>query len=280
MKKIVLFIICLFSLWVSTPSWAAQNISYDQIIKTGEIRCGYFVWPPFFNKDPNTGQMSGIYFDIMQALAERLELKATWPMELNFGTYIQDLAANKYDLEVGGWPTATRGKLTTYSKPFFYIGLVPVVRADDRRFDKDVDLINNPKVIVATLDGDNSQIVRRQHFPISQELSMAQNESPTTLLMNVISKKADVTFLDTVFVHEFSKKNPGMVRPVQTDRPLKLIPQSLSLSFDEPKLKMMMDTAIQELLLDGTIDRILKKYDPEEKFLYRVSLPYQSLSGS
>jgi ABC-type amino acid transport substrate-binding protein len=278
-NTILSILVIIVGFFISTPSWADQNVTYDRIMKTGKIRAGYFVWPPFFNKDPNTKQLSGIYYDIMTALAERLELKVTWPMELNFGTYIQDLASQKYDMEVGGWPMATRGKLTAYSRPYFYIGFVPVVRADDHRFDHDISLINSSKVTVATLDGETSQIVRRQRFPMSQELSIAQNDSPTTLLMNLISKKADVTFLDTVFVHEFSKKNPGMVRPIWVGQPLKLVPQSLTLSFDEPKLKMMMDTVIEEVLLDGTIDRILNTYDPNGELFYRVSPPYQPMKA-
>ncbi len=278
MRQIILVVMFVLALMSPGLARADGNAVYDRIMKTGEVRLGYTVWPPFINKDPNTGAFSGVYYDITEEIVKRMELNPTWATEISFTTYMQDLAAGKFDIEVGGWPTAVRGKLGAYTRPFFYIGYVPIVRADDYRFDTKIDKINDPGITAATLDGENSQIIRRQRFPNAKELALVQNSSPTDLLMNVITKKADVTFLDTPFVYEFLKKNPGKVRPLMIDRPLTTIPQNYTLSFDEPKLKMMMDTAIEEVLLDGTVEHILKKYDPEGRMFYQISAPYQSLA--
>jgi hypothetical protein len=46
-----------------------QESAYDRIIKSGNIRCGYIVYPPNTIRDPKTGAFSGISYDIMSRIA-------------------------------------------------------------------------------------------------------------------------------------------------------------------------------------------------------------------
>jgi len=43
----------------------------------------------------------------------------------------------------------------------------------------------------------------------------------------------------------------------------------------EDKFKAMIDVAIDELVFEGTIDRILKKYETVPSQFLRVTLPYK-----
>lgn len=277
MKNIALTLLMLLFTFPAFAEEGAKESVYDRVMRTGTIRCGYFVWPPFIAKDPNTGAMSGVFYDLTEELGKRLELKILWEQELNFGTYLQDLETGKYDLEcAGGWPTATRGKFASYSRPLFYIALVPFVRADETRFAAGTETMNAPEVKISVIDGENSQIIRRQQFSNAQEVGLPQTASPTEMMMNVLTGKADVTFTDTVFGSQFMKENPGKLKMLWPEAPLKIIPQNLTVKSEEPRFLDMINTAEEEILLDGTVDRILKKHDPSLKSFYPVAKPYES----
>lgn len=50
---------------------ANKESTYEREMRTGELRCGYFSWKPAFIKDPNTGEMSGIFMTIWSKWAVR-----------------------------------------------------------------------------------------------------------------------------------------------------------------------------------------------------------------
>ncbi len=48
--------------------------TYDRVIQSGKIRCGYIVYPPGCIKDPNTGKLSGIGIDTIELVAKKTGL--------------------------------------------------------------------------------------------------------------------------------------------------------------------------------------------------------------
>jgi ABC-type amino acid transport substrate-binding protein len=274
MRYIALFlaILCLSQ----TATAAEQESAYDRILRTGEIRCPYLQWPPYIMKDLNTGKVTGIFSDYMDALGTALDLKIIWTQELNFSTYLQDINAGRIDIEcTGGWPTAGRGKYGSYTTPIFYIPLVPFVRVEEARF-QDVKDINTNTIKVATIDGENSQFIRQNRFPKTQEVSLVQNSTPSDLFLQITTGKADVTFTDLYSGYLFMDNNPDSIKPIFLDQPVKLIPQNLTLPMGDTKLKDMINTATEELWLDGTIDKILDQYEKYPDSFYRRAKPYQT----
>ena len=277
MKK---FLLSLLLLTLAAPAWAGDDkdkeSAYERVMKTGTIRCGYFIWPPGFSIDPNTGAKTGVFYDIIEELGKRLDLKIEWSQELNFGTYLQDLDAGKYDMEcTGGWPTATRGKFVSYSDNLFYLPLVAVVRADETRF-RDKKQMNSANFTVATIDGEFGQIIKRQQFPLAKELGLPQNSPTTDMVISVMTKKADVAFTDIMSAQKFLKQNPGKMKILWQDSPVKLIPQSFTMKSEESRFRDMINKATEEMLLDGTIDRILDRYEGVDHIFMRVALPYRT----
>lgn len=61
---------------------------YDRVMRTGTIRCGYLAWKDFIDIDPNTGAMTGIIHDYMDALSRNLGLKLEWTAEVGRGDYV------------------------------------------------------------------------------------------------------------------------------------------------------------------------------------------------
>ena len=42
---------------------ADADVAFNRIVARKTIYCGYFTWPPYITKDPNTSQLSGINYD-------------------------------------------------------------------------------------------------------------------------------------------------------------------------------------------------------------------------
>ncbi|MGE4351359.1 MAG: substrate-binding periplasmic protein [Bdellovibrionales bacterium] len=247
----------------------AEDQTYNHILKTGIIRCGYINWWPAVMKDTQTGQMKGYVVDYFNELAKSLDLKIEWAEEINLGTYLTDLNNRRYDLEcAGGWPSAARGKLIAYTDPFAYSPLVPFVRADDTRFDSSIATLKQPDLKAAVVDGDTGQIVRRAKFPNMKEVSIPQLSSISEYFMMVATGKADVTFSDYVGGLQYMEQNPGKLKALPYK--LRLVPQCIGVPMGETKLLSMLNTANRQLILDGTVNTILDKYEPEQKIFVRT----------
>ncbi len=252
-----------------------HETAYDRIMRTRVIRCGYFVWPPFLVKDANTGALSGFSHDFMAALGAALDVKIEWTQELGFASYLQDLASGRYDMEcTGGWPNAKRGQLAFFSKPYAFMPSVAVARANDARFDKSLDAINAPTVTVATIDGEASAMIRDSRFPATKQASLPDIASPSDLILNVVTGKADVTFLDLVSVRQYDARYPGKIKILGLDHPVHLIALSATLPQDE-RLKQMIDTATDQLLNSGQIDNLLNAYEKGGRMFLRADQTFR-----
>ncbi|MDD5586643.1 MAG: transporter substrate-binding domain-containing protein [Alphaproteobacteria bacterium] len=248
---------------------------YERVIRTRTVRCGYIIKPPFISKDPNTGKVAGLYVDFMEAFAEVTDLKIEWTSELNLGTYLEDLASGRYDMEcAAGWQNAKRGQRAFYPQPYAYIPLIASVRPEDHRFDLDSAPMNSPEVRISTLDGDMAQFVRNIRFPKSQDISLPQTAAITDELLNVVTNKSDIALTDILTASKFLKNNPGSIRIIKHNPPLYMVALSLSLPPDI-RLKQMADVATTQLLNTGKVEEILRKYETEPGQFLRVAHPFQ-----
>ncbi|MGE0252068.1 MAG: substrate-binding periplasmic protein [Dongiaceae bacterium] len=260
----------------SAPAAAKQESTYERVMRTGEIRCGYVVWPPMFNKDPNSGQYSGIFYDYMEEMGKLLHMKIIWSEEIQFGTFLEDLKNQRYDVEcTGGWPNAQRGKFADYTNPVFYIVIAAFVRDGDTRFDNNLAALNDPAIRIAMIEGENSQDIWRADFPKAQAVGLPGTTSPIDMLMNVATQKADATFTDLVTGFQFIAQNPGKIRLVPTAKPLRYIANNFTIRQNEPNLKGMLNQVNEELLGSGTVDKILDKYEQWPGTFYRLAYPFR-----
>ena len=111
----------LFAVRTRTAGQAGTDVVYDRVIESGKIRCAYVVYPPSCIKDPNTGKLSGIMVDVIREMGKRLGLEIEFTEEAAWGSMIEGLQTDRYDLVVSGiWPNASRSKLVDFSTPLYY----------------------------------------------------------------------------------------------------------------------------------------------------------------
>ncbi|MBD3351649.1 MAG: transporter substrate-binding domain-containing protein [Candidatus Lokiarchaeota archaeon] len=252
----------------------------EQILQEGKIRSAYAIYPPASVKDPNSGEISGIFIDVIEEAAKNLDLKVDWTEEVPWGTMIEGLKNNRYDIIGSGvWANAARARGADFTIPIYYNGVGVYVRANDNRFSEGLKSLHNmdPKNLkIAIIDGEMADLIARTDFPDAELVSLPQLSEGTQLLLEVASGKADLTFVQPFTANEYLAANPGSVKNIDPGRPIRIFPTVFMIKEGEYELKRMLDIAIEELINSGFVDRTIEKYAPKDLSFYRVDYPYRS----
>lgn len=275
-KKIILTLVLLLVPFTAHAADKNESV-YDRVMRTGAIRCGYGLWPPYLMKDPNTGAFSGIYFDFMQQLGRALSLKIKWTEEIGWGDYLAALDNDRFDAycTIVGY-NAERARLVDFTTPLFYLASDIWVREGDTRFDHHPELLNDPTITFSTLEGDLYNKITKNEFSKAKLNELPQLATMAELFMNVANGKADATITETSAGYEFLKNNPGSIRRVALDGGFRAVPGAISIKGGEYRFKRMLDIAIIDLMSSGTLDSILNDYDTHPGAILRVARPYET----
>lgn len=264
-----------FLFLIASPAMAQVSSTFEKMETSGTLRCGYLPWPPLVEKDPNTGEFSGLFFDMAQELSKSLGYKLDMAHEFGIATHQEDLNKGLFDVECsGGWANASRGKKSLYTRPIAFFPIVPVVSAKAKNMPGGVDWINDSSIKVAVMDGETSALIRAEHFSKSAEVSIPHTSASTDLLMQVATGKADVTFTDLASAHKFNVGNPGQIIILEKT-PVRVVPMTFSVAAGQDRLLQVLNVALDQLIYDGVADRLLNKHDPEKRTFWRLEKPYQ-----
>jgi ABC-type amino acid transport substrate-binding protein len=74
-RKIFVALLIIIALALPAVAQDKKPSAYDRVIVSGTIHCGYFLWPPFIEKNVNTGKLSGLSYDLMEEIGKQLSLK-------------------------------------------------------------------------------------------------------------------------------------------------------------------------------------------------------------
>lgn len=259
-----------------------QLTVYDRITKAEKIQAAYITYPPACMKNTITGEMSGIFVDVLEKACENLGLELEWTEEVGWAAQIEGLESDRYDI-VGSpvWANPVRGTKTTMSAPVYYSGIGVYVRADDDRFDGYLvnyrKAINKPSVKIGTVDGETADLIARSDFPEAERYSSPQLTDISQKFLDLETKKCDVIFAEPYYAYEYLKNNPGTVKNIAEQQPIRLFGNCYMFKKGEFQMKHMLDVAIQDLINSGYVETIIKIYEPAPNLFYRVAPPYQPI---
>ncbi len=255
------------------PQNVVKETRLEQVKRTGVLRCGYTVWPPFLTKDPNTGKMGGAVYELVEEMGKLLSVKIDWTAEVATGQIFSDLSLNRYDMVCSIFAaTPGRAREGDFVGPIFYSPLYMYVRKDDTRFDADFDIANRPEMKFAALDGEGSSLMASEMFPAASKVSVPQYSTSADLYMMVANKKADAVLQDPFTFADYAAQNPGVLKAAG-NRSFRVFSLGMPIPGNEPALKAALSTTLAYLHDGGFVDRLLKKYDGDSKFI-RVAKPY------
>jgi polar amino acid transport system substrate-binding protein len=234
---------------------AHTETAYERVIRTGVIRCAYWLLPPIATLDPNTKQLGGLTVALFEDLAKKLSLKVDWVEEVNFSTMVEGLKSGRYDsICTGAWHSASRGRELEYTDPYMYSIVVPAVRADDKRFDTSLATLNDSSITVAIQDDDLGQVVMGD-FPKAKVHSVPSQMGVAQLYVDVQTSKADVTLADAGNFYDFDAKNPGQLKLIHVDKPIRLYPWVYMTRKGEHELAAMLNSAVREQVYNRHVQK-------------------------
>jgi len=258
-----------------TTSVVKQETAFERVLRTNTLRCGYGIWAPGLIKDAQTGKLSGIFYDYLEAIGKHTGLKIEWTGEVGWGDFPEALNSGRIDaMCFGAWPKAMTAREVMFTEPVYYLPINAYVRVDDRRFDHAPEKINSPDVTISTMDSEISSQLAASNFSQAKTFSIPQLSDASNLLLNVATGKADVTFTDTWTAVAFMKQNPDKLKLVQLDRPLRLFGHTIPVARGETTLLNFLNTATDEIFDSGELDAIIRKYEDMPDVLLHRPRPY------
>jgi polar amino acid transport system substrate-binding protein len=240
---------------------SSQSSVSDKVIQNGELRIGYIVYPPLLFKDPATGQLSGVSYDLVEEAAKKLNLKTNWVEEVGWGTAMEGLKTGRYDiLGTQMWPNSARAREAVFSVGPMNSMLYPYVKAGDNRFNSDLTRLNSSQYTVSAVDGEMATFIQAQDYPQAKLNSLPQTVSYAEVFLNIVNSKADITFVEPSAANDFLKTNPGTIARVG-NTPVRTFGNSFAFARGQNSMVDMWNVAIGELIAEGTVQKTLEKYN-------------------
>jgi ABC-type amino acid transport substrate-binding protein len=249
---------------------AVANSRLDQVVKSGNLRVGYLVFPPYISKNAQTGEITGVFATLTEDLAKNLGVKVVWVEEVSLSSLAVSFQADRIDMIATPlWRSGDRAKTVDFSTPLFYSVVGTYVRAGDTRFDTDLGKLNANGIRVAALDGEMAGEIAKSDFPLATVQSLPQLTDYSQMLLEIASKKSDVTFYNRLFANRYMSANPGKIRELTPDRPIRVFAECFVLPIGDPKFASLINNGLLELLDNGGLERALRLNGekPEEYFL-------------
>ena len=228
------------------------------------LRAAYIDYPPSMTVDPNSKAKGGIMPEVISEAATAMGIKVDYVEETTFGSMVDTLDNGRADIVVSGiWPSSSRALRADFSRVVYYSPIYAYVRSDDARFDNNLVAINKSAARIATIDGELSSIVAHSDYPTAAVVSLPQQADVAQLLLQLSSRKADVTFVEPAIADAFLAKNPGSIRRVAGVAPVRLFPNTFLFRKGDTALRDAINVAIVELTNSRRLAAVVKPYDPD-----------------
>lgn len=274
-----IFLTALLALFIPLPAFAeeaAKESAFDRVMRTGTLKCGYYAWPPYFEQDFNTNEITGLAADYARAAGSLLGLKVEFVQLAAIGLQAEELKKGIYDAYcLDSYYVFSSIKAQDFGTPFFFAPVFPYVRHDDDRF-KSLDDLNKPEITFVGIDGDISVEMVGRRFPNAKLVSLPSTSDGSQLMMNVATKKADVAIIDPGIVESYNATNPVQLKITSPETPVAVYPISFSVAKGEEDLLNMLNGAVSALQNTGTTESIVKKYNLPKDSVYLPATPYKT----
>ncbi|MCB1559292.1 MAG: transporter substrate-binding domain-containing protein [Alphaproteobacteria bacterium] len=263
-------IISLFIILLSFPAFAeGKESTFDRVKNTGVLRCGYGSWEPGVIKDPVSGEMKGLFVELIEEMARFSKVKVEWVSEVDWGQISQALQSGKVDAFCAGMANdAARAKDLAYSVPMSYWSFDVIVRADDERFlGQDtftVSDLNKDIFSMSYSEGDVLETIKLTELPNVKGIPLPPLGTPADNLMNVISGKTDLVVFPRVMIQGYEKANgKGKLKLLKLTSPLRVYGNVIAVDVHETELQNFLNAGLTELLNSSTYNRIMSKYEKD-----------------
>lgn len=195
------------------------------------------------------GKIKGFDADIMDEIAKRGEFKYEW-VNMNFDGLISALQSKKVDMVIAGMTlNEERQKYVNFSVP--YIKPAVSLIALKSNSTTSIEEFNNKKFGVE-LETTEADIIKGK-FPDATIVSFSSN---TASVLALKSQKIDAILFDSKVAESYVKNNPDIKIVGEAAGEEK----AMAFNLKDTEVHNKVNTILQEMLNDGTIDKLKEKY--------------------
>ncbi|KAF3996991.1 transporter substrate-binding domain-containing protein [Glaciimonas immobilis] len=206
-------------------------------------------FPPFeFFKD---GKRTGFDIELMETLGKIMGKKIEWT-DIDFKGLIPGLISKRFDAAASAiYITDERRKVVDLTDPYYPGGLVMVVKSSDASIQK-ADDMKGKKVAVQV--GTKSVNYLKDYYPQIQRVEVEKNQE----MFNLVEiGRADAAVTGKPAALEYVKVRPTLkviAKPVSVEL------YGFAVRKDMPELTLALNAALQKSKLDGSYDKLVKKW--------------------
>jgi ABC-type amino acid transport substrate-binding protein len=227
--------------------------------KEGVLRVGYAQTGPWFYKDAKTGELNGVYKDVVEQLAKEIQVKVDWK-EVTFANATIALRKGDYDL-FGSSLTylVSRALAVDYVGPYYSRGSLLLCHKDNADKFKTAADANKPDVTFSVTAGASEEPRIPLLFPAKPKVITTTGQISLGA-EPVRAKKADVWISGDVDVILLAKRNESWAHVIDPGNPLDRRPNTLAIRYGDPEWKSFLDFYGHFLTINGEVERLLKHH--------------------
>jgi ABC-type amino acid transport substrate-binding protein len=249
-------------MWVEEEKGEQCKDTLDRLEKTKIVRVGFIQSIPTFMYDKDLNNFSGIFYEIIVAIAKKYNWEIRWSEETGYGVIAEGLNSNRFDIfGPTVWPTPERLALATFSKSLFKSPVFTYVRANEPKSESELKNDKNMRVVI--MENDIMDSIARVEFPDNRQVRVPQLSSNILVAEFVAEGKGDFTFREK-YLAEYFNKNSAIKLVAASKTPIRVYENTFMLKKGEIRFKEFLDRELDILEQNGTIKNLIRKYTGSE----------------
>jgi polar amino acid transport system substrate-binding protein len=246
---------------VALAQMLETNIREDSVLakirKEGVINVGYAQTGPWFYKDAKTGELGGIYKDVVDMLAKEIQIKVEWK-EVTFANSTVGLRRGDYDLFGSSLVyLVQRGLVVNYVGPLYSKGVLFLIHKDNAGRFKTAAALNDPNVTISVTTGASEEPRIPLLLPKGPKVITTTGQI-TLGAEPVRAKRADAWISGDSDVILFAKRNESWAVALDPTHPLDRRPNTWVIRYGDAEWKQFLDFWCTYLVVNGEIERLFK----------------------
>lgn len=237
----------------------------ETVRQRGTLNMGYAQTAPWFYKDPKTGELNGIFYDVAEALCKNLEIKSNY-QEVPWSDSTLALSRGDYDIFVSSLTyTVPRAATVSFpTPPLWQRGSLALIHKDNvGRFKTAADL-NDPSVTIAVNTGTSAEAQQRRLFPRAKVL--ATTGQILTATEPVRTKRADAWLNGENDVVVFARKNAEWARIIDEEHPFDKAPNTWAIRYGDQPWESFISGWCNYIITNGFVK---ERYDHHMEIMMR-----------
>ena len=256
MKKLLTFMLMAFimanTIFAGGSKETQTGDLLERIKSKGEITIAMEgTWAPWTYHDEKDN-LVGFDVEVGQAIADKLGVKATF-VEGEWDGLLAGLEAGRYDIMINGVDITPEALKYDFSTPYAYNRTAVIVKEDNNSISSMADLAG--KKTANTISSTYAQVAESYGATVTPVDDLVQT------FELLLAGRIDATLNAEVTYYDYKKEHPNAAIKIAC-----IDPQTTSVAIpmrkddDSATLRAAVNSALEELLADGTISAISIKY--------------------